>query len=787
MKRPNAFLSLVLIVVLVYYSFSSLMPKNSASTPLSSEDFSVERALIPLREIAKAPHYYGSQDHKRVRLFLENELINLGFETEIQEGYVLNLAGRHLDKPKNVLGRIKGSGNGPSLLLLSHYDSALVASFGASDAGSGVVTILESLRAYLALNKAPINDIIVLFSDCEEIGLDGATLFVNEHPWASNIGLALNFEARGSGGPSNMILETNGGNSNLIKAFIEANPQYPVTSSLMYSVYKMLPNNTDSTIFREDGDIDSFFFAFIDDHFDYHTANDTVENLDLETLQHQGSYLLPLLTHFADADLSQLKAEEDHVYVNFPFLKMISYPFSWILSMILIALTLFIGLVIYGINRRKLSVKGIGKGFIPFLGGLIASGLLGYYGWALLLDVYPQYEEIQHGFKYNGHIYIGFFVFLTLAIVFKFYHGYTKNTSVASLFIAPLVFWILINVGVYVYLKGAAYFIIPVFFGCLSLWLLIRQEKPNLLLMVLIAAPALFLYAPLIQFFPVGLGSDHVFISSIFTVLLLGLLTPVFGFYKKLHLLSLISILVAVLFFTNAHLKSDFSETRQKPNSLVYYQNTDTGKSYWVTYDKIVDDWTKEYLGDTPYEASKYVQSASGSKYNTGYTFASEAPVKNIPLFETVLKKDTVIGNFRNVTFRIIPKRDIQQIEIYAETNILFNALSFNGKSVPKDSSGHVFANRRSNKLVRFYVAENDSLEVSYSTKKDAEVSFTVVEYSFDLLSNSQFTINQRPKNTMPKPFIVTDAIAIQKSISINSLQVKTQNAVTETPKTNSK
>jgi hypothetical protein len=56
-----------------------------------------------------------------------------------------------------------------------------------------------------------------------------------------------------------------------------------------------------------------------------------------------------------------------------------------------------------------------------------------------------------------------------------------------------------------------------------------------------------------------------------------------------------------------------------------------------------------------------------------------------------------------------------------------------------------------------------------------------VVESSFDLLSNSQFTINQRPKNTMPKPFIVTDAIAIQKSISINSLQVKKQDTITET------
>ena len=88
---------------------------------------------------------------------------------------------------------------------------------------------------------------------------------------------------------------------------------------------------------------------------------------------------------------------------------------------------------------------------------------------------------------------------------------------------------------------------------------------------------------------------------------------------------------------------------------------------------------------------------------------------------------------------------------------------------------------------MRFHVAENDSLEVSYSIKKDADVSFTVVEYSFDLLTNSQFTINQRPKNTMPKPFIVTDAIAIQKSIAINSLQVKTQDSITETSNPNSK
>ena len=782
MKRFQSLISFFLIIGLVYLSFSSLMPKSGTPASISETKFSTERALIHLREITKAPHYIGTEEHARVREYIVEQLNGLGLKTEIQEGFIMNPKWKSLDKPKNILAKIKGSGNGKSLLLLSHYDSALTPSFGASDAGSGVVTILETIRAFQASAKTPTNDIIILFTDAEEVGLDGARLFVKNHPWAKNVGIALNFEARGSGGPSNMIVETNSGNKNLINAFMEADVKFPVASSLMYSIYKMLPNDTDSTVLRQGGDIDGFFFAFIDDHFDYHTANDNFENLDRNTLQHQGEYLLPLVHYFADADLSSLKSSEDHVYINVPILKMISYPFAWIIPMLILAISVFIVLTVYGLNKKVLSGKTIARSFVPFLLAFVSCGLIGFYGWKLLLVLYPQYSEIQHGFTYNGHIYISFFVLVSLAILFGVYHRYSKKTNVASLLIAPLIFWLLINVIVAIYLKGAAFFIIPVFLGLLSLWILIRQEKPNLILMVIIGALAIFMFVPLIQFFPVGLGLKMLVGSSLITALLFGILLSVFGFYSKKGILSAVFILLAIVFFIKAHLTSNFTAERQKPNSLVYYYDADTDETYWATYDKILDDWTKGYLGENPEEASNYITYASGSKYAKGYSFAVEAPAKNIPLFKAVLNSDTIINDIKKRTFTIIPNRNVNQISLYVAEGVEFDFLSFNGQSLPLNNNENRASQKiKSKELVRYYVSDKDSLEVSYEVSKDQKVSFTVMEYSYDLLDHPQFKINNRAENMMPKPFVVTDAIIVKKKITVDDLPLKIKDSNSNT------
>ena len=85
-------------------------------------------------------------------------------------------------KPKNILARIKGKEQGKALMLLSHYDSSPHSSLGASDAGSGVVTILEGLRAYLSEGKTPKNDLIICITDAEELGLKWCRLICKSAP-----------------------------------------------------------------------------------------------------------------------------------------------------------------------------------------------------------------------------------------------------------------------------------------------------------------------------------------------------------------------------------------------------------------------------------------------------------------------------------------------------------------------------------------------------------------------------------------------------------------------------
>lgn len=759
-------IAVALIILAIYWSFFALMPTHISDLNTEPTAFSSERALVHLKNISKKPHYVGSEEHEVVKNYLVKALNELGLETQIQEAYSQNKKWGSIVKPKNILARIKGSDNSKALLLLSHYDSKSHASFGASDAGSGVVTILEGVRAFLSEGKTPKNDIIILFTDAEELGLNGADIFVNQHPWAKDVGLALNFEARGSGGPSYMLIETNGGNQNLIKGFKAANPDYPVANSLAYSIYKMLPNDTDLTYFREDGDIDGLNFAFIDDHFDYHTALDTYDRLDRNTLEHQGSYLMPLLSYFSEANLNNLKSDEDSVYFNVPLFKMVSYPNSWIFPMLILAVFIFCALVFYGIRKRSLNSKHMALAFLPLLGTLFINGVVGYFGWKLLLAMYPHYGEILHGFPYNGHLYIWVFALFSTAVCMWLYSKFYKPENTASLSVPPLLLWLIICGIVAFKLEGASFFVIPLYFGLLSLLVLIRQKHPNIILLTFLLFPLLLIMSPFIKMFPVGLGLKTIVATTILVSLMFSLCISVFGFSRYKSRWAMLLFLTAFGCFVTAHFQSDFNEERPKPNSLVYLYDADKDTAHWATYDNILDDWTKAYLTDDP---DVFNASAVNfeSKYGTPLTYSKKAIIKPLkaPYIDT--QKDTIIGEVRHLQVFISPQRAVNTLEFYAAASHQFLSFNINGLEIKKNKNeDFVFMNRIKKRLFSYMVTDHKAIELNFTVPASQKTTFEIFEVSFNLLDNDLFRVPKRPNTMIPKPFVLNDAIIIKKTIS---------------------
>jgi len=750
-------LALFLLLAAVFWSYKALTPTYGPDMDASPQIFSTDRALVHVKNLSVEPHAVGFPGHARARSYIISELKKMGLETSTHEGYT---AGdwANLSKATNILARIKGTSEGKALLLLSHYDSNPHSSHGASDAASGVATILEGVRAFLEENQNPKNDIIILITDAEELGLNGADLFVNKHPWAKDVGLVLNFEARGSGGPSYMLIETNRGNGTLIKEFSEAHPEYPVANSLAYSIYKMLPNDTDLTVFREDGDIDGFNFAFIDDHFDYHTALDTYERLDRKTLAHQGSYLMPLLKHFSESDLGNLKSLNDYIYFNLPFFNLVSYPFEWIWPMFGFALLTFVILLIVGFKKKRLHLKDILRGFLPLLFTLVVNGAIGYFCWTTITWWYPDFKDMLHGFTYNGHLYIVVYVMISLAVCFWTYHKFRK-TGTPNLLVAPIFVWLVICGLVAQYLSGASFFVIPLFGLLAAFMVTLNQDEPNPFLMVFLGLPAVFIYSPFIKMFPVGLGLKMMVAATVFTTLLFVLMLPFFGQLKNKDRLAYLFLFLFMVFGISSHINSDFNAERPKPSSLLYVYNADTDTATWATYDNSPIDWNNQFLGDTKHKPSTEEYETLSSKYRTQLTYIADAPKKNIilPWIDTV--NDTIIGDTRVLELCITPKRDVNRLDVYT------NPITLQKAKVNRIPLSEHFLETRNSKLVTHYITNNDFTELELTFPKDSVLELSFYEASNDLLTHPDFSIPKRPESSIPMPFVLNDAILTIKTL----------------------
>ncbi|MDQ5851587.1 MAG: M20/M25/M40 family metallo-hydrolase, partial [Chloroflexota bacterium] len=450
LARGVLLLALLLAVAAGMFQFST--PPVAPLTAPPTE-FSAARAMQHLQVIAREPHPIGSAANERVRDYLVTQLRALGLEPEVQTATAGRdlYFGARLGAVQNVIARLKGTQPGKGIMLAAHYDS-VPSSPGASDDGAAVAAMLETARA-LNVGTPLQHDVILLFTDGEEVGLLGARAFVDEHPWAKDVGLALNFEARGSRGPA-VMFETSSGNSRLIDEFAQATP-YPVAYSFVYSIYQLLPNDTDLTMFK-DLHTQSLNFGYVFDWPAYHSMRDTVETIDPRSLQHHGSHMLALTQHFGNRAFAQ-PSERDAVFFTLAPGMLVHYSEVWVLPLAVAVTLLFAGVLAFGLRRNLLTVGGLVGGFFACLLNAVLSLVAVTLAWWAIQQLNANYRVLLNGTTYETTLYLLAFIALIAAILSGLSVLFLRKVRVENLAMGALGIWTILMLLTSIALPGFSY------------------------------------------------------------------------------------------------------------------------------------------------------------------------------------------------------------------------------------------------------------------------------------------------------------------------------------------
>lgn len=374
--KGNPLLLLLPLIAVAWLTVLRTLPPMPLPGDAPAAEFSARRAMSHIRAIATAPHPAGSAGNRMVREYILGQLHLLGMETETQ-------AGEHLE---NVVARIAGTASSGAVLLTAHLDS-VPESPGATDDGSGVAVLLETARA-LRSAPPPANTVIFLFTDGEEGGLRGAKLFIARHPWAKDVRVVIGFDAGGLTGPG-VLSSCSRGNGWLIGQLARADPHLLGSSAIT----ALADSGTDfGHAFKPAGFSGCAFDLYWDRRI--HTPADNIANVSLSSLQHQGFHALSAARRFGSLDPLADPRGPDAVYFTVLQLYAVMYSPAWACVLAIVGAALFIALAASGLRRRVLTWRGLGRGALVWLAGLlvvpIPGILLGRWGAGVPLRYYGR-------------------------------------------------------------------------------------------------------------------------------------------------------------------------------------------------------------------------------------------------------------------------------------------------------------------------------------------------------------------------------------------------------------
>jgi hypothetical protein len=719
-----------------WFLFAGIMALRAPLPSPTSTSFSVDRALQSLQWIANEPHPVGTLAHDGVSDRIQAEVQRLGLQVEVQNAmYLQSLADNRtrLVRIRNVIAKRHGSSDLTPVVLMAHYDS-VSSGPGAGDDGVGVATLLETARL-IAAGPPLRNDIIFVFTDAEELGLCGSSMFVAEHPWARKIGALINFEARGVRGPA-MLFETGPKTGWLIREFLDSAPA-PDASSLIPSLFRYTRYATDLNSFRQT-EVPRLNFAFADGWQAYHTWRDKLDSVEPVTIRDEGSYAVALANRLGNLDLTnQPKRSREIIYFNLGPLN-VRYdarfaPF--------IAFLAILGWVwFFGSRWRsgKIRIWQVASGGLGILFAVLAASGAAWATWQLLQRLVPDRKLLsdRFGLIATGLIMLTAFVILVTAEVLK------KFTTIDGVVLGTLAWFVVLSAYTAISTPGISYIFAWSLAGATLLAYGAIDMKPLgsggnrqalavlvgsacLLCILLPAARFVFIAIPALPFIgvPVAALGIALMIPGV------ELIAPGIPWRMSGALFACSAVLTILCVVPGS--RSNLPEHRA---TGAYIASPGLGVAAWLSSDRLdlpsgLSSATMDRDKLTRYVPAWYELANKNGPYLV------EAPLLRDLAWPTMtLESETTQGGTRVLALRVLSRRMAPELRVCLRSTRGISDLSVEGHNIPQTPSqnGALPKDNRCDRLIEYFGSVSKGLSMTVKIPANAQLTVDVVDTTFN-------------------------------------------------------
>ena len=321
-----------------------------------ADRFDVRNARSHVERLAGSigSRWTGTPANEKARAYVIETLQLQGFDVRVQEADAAWRDAGVTTRVANIIA-IKPGKRREAIGLISHYDSVAWGP-GAGDAALGTSVILEATRS-LAARPTPNYTLMVIITDGEEHGLQGARAIVDDPEVRARLKVFLNLEAIGSASPF-PLFETGPGTSPALRAW--AGVSRPRGGSYMQSIYDALPNDTDFSVLKHLPGVTGINFAAAGDGYTYHTDRDRPDRVPNRVLQDAGTMVLEVVDRL-EAQPSLVGSTDAPMY--FSLLDRVAFVWSMRTGVLAGWLTLVLGIAAWiGMLRQVQRKPGTGYG-----------------------------------------------------------------------------------------------------------------------------------------------------------------------------------------------------------------------------------------------------------------------------------------------------------------------------------------------------------------------------------------------------------------------------------------